>query len=73
MAALTQAEDARRYLARKLDNLAHEAQRQTARVTTGDTYQPRQIAVRLAAVEEAMDILDAYEETIRRMVREGAA
>jgi hypothetical protein len=73
MAAIVQVEDAKRYLAKKLEHAAHELERQSIRVKTGDPYLSRPVAARMAAVEEALTILDAYQETVERLVKDGAA
>lgn len=73
MAAIVQVEDAKRYLAKKLQQASDELERQSIRVRTGDPYLSRPVAVRMAAVEEAHEILDAYQETLERMIKAGAA
>jgi hypothetical protein len=73
MAAIVQVEDAKRYLAKKLENAAHELERQSIRVKTGDPYLSRPVAARMAAVEEALTILDAYQEAIDRLIKAGAS
>ena len=73
MAAIAQVEDAKRYLAKKLENAANELERQSIRVRTGDPYLSRPVAARMAAVEEALTILDAYQETVERLIKAGAA
>lgn len=71
-AAITQADDATAYLARKLDDAAFELTRQSIRVRAGEPYSGRQVAQKLAAVTEAHEILDAYQENITRLLRAGA-
>lgn len=71
-AAITQADDATSYLARKLEDAAFELTRQAIRVKSGEPYMGRQVAQKLAAVTEAHEILDAYQENVTRLLRAGA-
>lgn len=69
MALMAQEADAERYLAKKLESAAFELTRQSIRVKAGDPYEGRKVAQRLAAVTEAHEILDAYRESLDRLIR----
>jgi len=54
--------DYRRWLAGRLEYASHELARQAARVHAGDQYQALIVAARMAAVEEALAMFDAWAE-----------
>lgn len=72
-AALIQADDARAYLAHKIEQAGDEITRQAGRIRTGLPYQARTVAVRMEAIDEARQILDALDTNVARLLKAGAA
>lgn len=71
--AIIQADDARAFLAHKIEQAADEMARQAGRIRSGLPYQARSVAVRMEAIDEARTILDALDTNVARLLKAGAA
>lgn len=60
--------DTRRWLAGRLEAAAFELTRQAARLHLGEEYQAHPVAMRMAAVTEALELFDAAAEGERKRV-----
>lgn len=60
--------DRRRWLAGRLEAAAFELKCQAARIHLGEEYHPRPVAERMAAITEALELLDAAAEGERKRV-----
>lgn len=72
-AAVIKADDARGHLVRKLDSAASELTFQANRIRAGGTYEGRKLGHCLIAIEEARQILDAYDTNVALLLKAGAA
>jgi len=72
-AAMIRADDARAFLTTRIQLAADEMTRQAGRIRSGLPYQPRSVAVRMEAIDEARDILAALDGLVARLLEEGAA
>jgi hypothetical protein len=69
---MVQADDARAFLAHKIEQAADEITRQAGRIRSGLPYQGRSVAVRMAAIDEAREILEALDTNVARLLKAGA-
>ncbi len=60
--------DYRRWLAGRLEAASFELSRQAARIHLGEEYEAHPVAVRMAALTEALELFDAAVEGERKRV-----
>lgn len=72
-AAVAQSDNARAFLMRKVEDASKELALQAVRIRIGDQYNARAVALRMSAVDEARQLLDAYDTNVARLLRAGAA